>query len=396
MALPAVLLVDDRSDNLMALRATLEPLAVEIVEASSGQAALDAAQHREFALILLDLMMPGIDGLETAARIKAIPSSAHTPILFVTSVGDIPLHTYKAYQAGAVDFVKKPYDPGILRSKVAVFLELYNRGRKLQEQEEQRIREQAAREQAERQRAELETLAHDLKRALAIKDEFLSIASHELRTPLTPLILQLQTLESALREVGLQDERISRKIGIMNRQARRLTRLVEALLDVSRISRGVLKLALERFDLAELVNDSVALVQPEAERSGSIIGTSVTGPVEGVWDPVRIEQLLLNLLSNSLRYGAGRPIDVRLDATPVDVRLSIVDRGIGIAPQDLERIFHRFERASSTNYGGLGVGLYVARAVAEAHGGSIEVSSTLGEGTRFTVSLPREVRAPPA
>jgi signal transduction histidine kinase len=397
MSLPAILLVDDRPDNLMALTATLDSLPVEIVAVSSGQAALDAAEAREFALILLDLMMPGIDGVETATRIKAIPLSAHTPILFVTSVADIPAHSLKAYRAGAVDFVQKPYDPAILRSKVAVFIELYTRGRKLQEQEEQRIREHAAREQAEQQRADLEQLAADLQRALAAKDEFLSIASHELRTPLTPLILQLQTLEAALLEAGLEDDKISRKIAIMNRQARRLTRLVEALLDVSRISRGVLALSLEQFDLAELVSDNVALLQPEAVRSGSSIEVvEGAGPVVGVWDPVRIEQLLLNLLSNSLRYGAGRPISIALEATAQEVNLCIKDQGIGIAAQDLERIFHRFERASSTNYGGLGVGLYVARAVVEAHGGSIDVTSALGEGTRFMVRLPRQTAAPEA
>lgn len=393
-SLPAVLLVDDRPQNLVALRAVLDGFPAELVSAASGHEAIAAASQREFAVILLDLMMPDIDGLQTAARIRALPGSLHVPIIFLTAAGDRPEFVSQAYAAGAVDFLQKPFDPAALRAKVAVFVELFARGERLREEVEERARAEAARQESERQRAALQKLTCELQRALAIKDEFLSIASHELRTPLSPMLLQLETLGGAVRAAGCADERVARKIAILERQARRLTRLVDALLDVARFSKGVLALQLEPCDLGQLVTDTVALLTEESAGRKTTIELDIPESIPGVWDPVRVQQILFNLLANSLRYGMGRPIAMSVTANDDEVRITVTDQGMGIPQEHQERIFGRFERAASRNYGGLGLGLYLAKTIAETHGGSIEVASEVGQGARFTVRLPRVTEEP--
>ncbi|ATB47431.1 PAS domain-containing sensor histidine kinase [Corallococcus macrosporus] len=248
-------------------------------------------------------------------------------------------------------------------------------------------RDFTARYQAE-ERREMDRL----REALRIRDDFLSVASHELRTPLTPLQLKLTAMRRAVDSAQggtLSSERVGRDLDMAVRQVRKLVELVDDLLDVSRISVGQLKLERTPADLRELLREVIARYQPQATQAGSTVELDAPAPVQGEWDTRRVEQVLTNLLSNALKYGAGKPVHVRLREEGGQARLSVRDEGIGIAPEVLPHIFDRFMRAvSGRNYSGLGLGLYIAHQVVTAHGGGIEVHSELGRGSTFNVRLP--------
>lgn len=233
----------------------------------------------------------------------------------------------------------------------------------------------------------------ELRAAISTRDDFLSIASHELRTPLTALSLQLDGLQRTLERAAASDDRdkIARKVAMAVRQADRLASLIDGLLNVSRIKSGNFRLELEAFDLVGLVHEVVQRFDEEAERVGSSVSVQVPETALGRWDRSRIDQALTNLLSNALKYGAGRPIDVVLVNHGERVLMTVRDEGIGIAPEDRERVLGRFERAvSSSHYGGLGLGLYITNEIVRAHGGSIHIESKPGHGATFSVWLPRQ------
>jgi PAS domain S-box-containing protein len=243
--------------------------------------------------------------------------------------------------------------------------------------------------------AERERLVSALKRAVRVRDEFLEVASHELRTPITALTLQMDSLlrvlagEDALEK--LAPERIASRTRVVRAQLTRLSGLVENLLDVSRIEAGRLTLQLERVDLAAITSEVAARLQPRALEVGSAIDVSADHGVVGVWDRLRLDQVITNLIDNALRYGRGRPVAIRVAKDVATARLSVRDEGIGIAPEHHERVFERCERAApARSYGGLGLGLWISRNVVTAMGGRISVDSRPGEGSTFTVELPSQ------
>lgn len=233
--------------------------------------------------------------------------------------------------------------------------------------------------------------------AIRVRDEFLSIASHELKTPVTTLQLQIQSLrrrlDSGRMEAG--DPGLSKRLAISERQVERLTHLINNLLDISRITAGRIDLRIEDVDFAGVVREAVARLEESLGRAGCTLTLSVSDPQRGEWDKLRLEQIVTNLMSNAMKYGAGRPIEVSLSGTPSSVRLEVADSGIGIAPENQSRIFGRFERAvSERNYGGLGLGLWIVRQIVDALAGTVTVQSAVGEGARFVVELPRRKAQP--
>ncbi len=228
-------------------------------------------------------------------------------------------------------------------------------------------------------------LLGELQRAVRTRDDFLSIAGHELRTPLTALQINVQSLWKST-DVS---ERVRERLGATQRQVARLERLTNDLLDVSRITAHHLNLERESFDLAALAREVVARFADELERSGSILDLDAEDPVQGSWDKLRIEQVMSNLLSNAIKYGTGAPIALLVEMKNEFARIVVRDEGVGIEKKDQDRIFGRFERAVSSNhFGGFGLGLWITKQVIDAHGGTIDVRSELGEGSTFQVLLP--------
>jgi PAS domain S-box-containing protein len=242
-----------------------------------------------------------------------------------------------------------------------------------------------------------EALAEELRQALQTRDEFLSIASHELKTPITSLQLQLELLRrsAAQPEPGAElPAAVRKRAEAAMRPVARLHQLVGTLLDVSRIRAGRLDLQRERVDLAALVQDLVGRAQEDAATVGCRLHVEVDGPLEGHWDRMRLEQVITNLLSNAFKYGAHRPVEVRVSRQDGQACLTVRDHGIGIPPEDHERIFQRYERAvSERHYGGFGLGLWIVRQILESLQGDIHVHSQPGQGATFTVRLPLDTAA---
>lgn len=230
--------------------------------------------------------------------------------------------------------------------------------------------------------------------AVGIRDEFLSVAAHELKTPLTSLKLQLNLLARAIADTEGKKKLplpMETKLQAAHRQIARLNALNDSLLDVSRISTGRLSLELQPVDLSQLIKECVERLETEFARAGCAVRLDLQPEVTGRWDPLRLDQVVVNLLTNAAKYGSGQPIELRLRAAGGLVSFSVKDSGIGIAPEALTRIFRKFERAvPTTHYGGLGLGLYITQQIIEAMGGSITVESSPGVGSTFTVHLPQE------
>jgi signal transduction histidine kinase len=293
----------------------------------------------------------------------------------------------KRFSADIIRDVLRTHPLAILGNQVCPNLYYETPGMVLgQESTEQRVEWMV--QQLQRYR----TAERKLERAVQARDEFLSVASHELNTPLTSLKLQVQSLTRTLARgdtTVLTPEKVARTAERTDRQLRRLSRLVSDLLDVSRIHANKLKLMLEPVDLRELVADVVDRTSAEFTRAGVRLDIAPSPKIVGLWDRSRLEQVLINLLSNALKYGAGKPVRVEVKWDGERARLAVVDQGLGLREEDRARIFERFERAISANEAsGLGLGLYIAREVVQAHGGDISVESRLGEGSTFAVTLP--------
>jgi len=418
-----ILLVDDQPARLLTYRAILEPLGHNLVAVNSGLEALEALMKQDFAVVLLDVKMPGMDGFETAALIHDHPRFETTPIIFVTGVHVTEFDRLKGYKAGAIDYVYIPVVPEILRSKVAVLIELDRQRRALQsvnrqlaesnrrleeantalqsektrELEEINSRLQQANEELSRSNQSLETEVREriraetsLKDAVLKRDEFLAMLSHELRNPLSPL----RNASHMLMQGETSDPKIVWSRGVIERQLKHMIRLVDDLLDVSRIARGKIVLLSEPVKLAEVVAAAVETVQPLLEQKRQQLQIEATDPELAVrGDPVRLAQVVGNLLHNAAKYtGEGGQIVLMTRTRSGRAEIVVQDTGIGIASEAMPRIFELFtqiptERASTS--GGLGIGLALVRALVELHGGEIYANSAgVDQGSEFTVRLP--------
>ena len=366
--LPAanILLVDDLQENLVALEALIRQPDRRIFTARSGEEALSLMLEHSFALAILDVQMPSMNGFELAELMRGTERTRAIPIVFVSAAGRELNYAFRGYESGAVDFLYKPLEPHTVRSKVNVFVELY------------------------RQRQQLQIAQAQLQRAVQMRDDFLSTISHELRNPLNSVYLQAQVRRKMLSGPTPPDNAaMLRTVERDERQIRSMVRLLDDMLDVSRLRTGNLAIAPAPFDLAESARAMVEAMQEQARQKGVAITLEAPDslPLEG--DEFRIEQVINNLLTNALRYGQGKPVAVTVTAADGEARVSVRDQGMGIAPEDQERIFEQFERTDgAAQVAGLGLGLYIARQIAQAHGGQLRVHSRPGEGAEFVLSLP--------
>jgi signal transduction histidine kinase len=409
---PAVLIVDDIDANLVAMEATLAALDCEVVRATSGSAALKQLLRREFALMLLDVQMPGMDGCEVARYVRGHPATANLPIIFITAAHPNDEQAIRGYALGAVDFVFKPVNPVVLRSKVHVFLKLHDHHERLSEEIESHKRtavqlqrsSEALLDLNEKLEARVSERTMELTRSEAAlqeaarqKDAFLATLAHELRNPLSPLSTGLDLLLHTLGGAPTFEDKtqlVQKALGAMDRQLRHMVRLIDDLFDLSRISRGMLELKTEHTDIAEIVHRAVETGRPTFERRGQSLTVDATCSAVAEVDPTRVFQIISNLLNNASKYtqdGGAASVRLAIEGDRLAV-VRVVDSGMGLAPDQLERIFEMFVRVDHTAPGGLGIGLALARRLARAQGGTLTAMSTgIGEGSTFTLSLPLSV-----
>lgn len=389
---PKILVVNDDANSLFALTSLLgqwaEQESYEVLGARSGQEALRQVLMHDFAVILLDVNMPGMDGFETAEAIHARARSADIPIIFITAFLADELDRLKAYQRGAVDFLFTPVIPQILYAKISVFVALAMKNEELKKQARQlsqRTTELTASNQRLRREIEERQVAERQSHA---KDEFLAMLGHELRNPLSAI----SSAASLIGLPGVSNDGVQRAKKIIQRQSQHLGRIVDDLLDLSRAMSGKILLDRAPLDVAALVAGTLETFRATGRSSDyQLVQDLAPGWVEG--DATRLEQIASNLIDNALKYTpAGGRIEVRTWTENDDVVLCVRDDGVGIAADLLPHVFDVFVQGSSTldrSQGGLGIGLSLVRRLAELHGGEIEADSKgPGGGSTFTLRLP--------
>jgi signal transduction histidine kinase len=390
-----ILLVDDQPARLLSYESILCGLGQNLVTAHSGIEALQRLMADEYAVVLLDVNMPDMDGFETAAMIHEHPRFERTPIIFITGVHVSELDRLQGYKLGAVDYVSIPVVPEILRSKVAVLVELYCQRRELQRlnrslaEANTRLAQAHSTLQAENTR-ELEQLNATLREANRHKDEFLAMLAHELRNPLAPIHNAVQLM----RNTQLGQAQLLWAREVIERQVGHLTRLVDDLLDVSRITRGKITLSREPVELATVIARAIETVQPTLARQNHEFIVRVQN--ESVYldgDLTRLTQIVGNVLSNAIKYtDPGGRIELNARALDGSVEISVRDNGIGIDPTLLSSVFDLFAqgpRVEGRSQAGLGIGLALVKRLVELHGGEVTAHSEgVGRGSEFTVRLP--------
>ncbi|MFJ2457168.1 ATP-binding protein [Pseudomonas neuropathica] len=384
-----LLIVDDLPENLLALEALIKREDRTVYKALSADEALSLLLQHEFAMAILDVQMPGMNGFELAELMRGTEKTKNIPIIFVSAAGRELNYAFKGYESGAVDFLHKPLDIHAVKSKVNVFVDLYRQSKALKQQLE--ALEQARREQ-EALLQQLQNTQLELEQAVRMRDDFMSIVAHEVRTPLNGLILETQLRKMHLARdnaAAFTLDKMHAMVDRDERQIKSLIRLIEDMLDVSRIRTGKLSIRPSRFDLVQLVSNLLQNFAQQIEAAETEVSFTAPVPVEGHWDEFRIEQVVTNLLTNALRYGGRSPIQVRVYCEGDEARIEVQDRGIGISQENQKRIFQQFERVSAkTVVAGLGLGLFISEQIVAAHGGSIVVESEINEGALFRVCLP--------
>lgn len=383
-----LLIVDDLRENLQALGKIIEQDDREVYKAMSGDEALALLLVHDFALAIIDVMMPDMNGFELAELMRGTEKTRHIPIVFVSAGGKELNYAFKGYETGAVDFLHKPLDIAAVKSKVNVFVSLY--------QQRLRVKEQV--EALEKSQQELHATQLELERALKMRDDFMSLVAHELRTPLNTLHLEMQ-----LRRLRLQRDDFSnftkddfeKMVERDSRQIQSMIRLINDMVDVSRANTGNLSIRPGTVNLTQLIHRIVDDFAQQAQVRGCCLQLDSVENIVGNWDEFRVEQIIVNLVTNALRYGGGKPVNLSLVISGENVEVHVQDQGEGIPLNEQQRIFEKFERLGNNQVReGLGMGLYIARQLAQAHGGELTVSSSPGEGARFILRLPLTLVTP--
>jgi signal transduction histidine kinase len=366
------LLVDDLQENLLALEALLQRDGLTCLKARSGEEALELLLTHDVALALLDVQMPGMDGFELAEFMRGNERARHIPIIFVTAGAADKQRRFRGYEAGAVDFIQKPIEADILRSKANVFFDLHKQ-----------------RQQLELQRDELEAAAQALRRADRHKDSFLAVLAHELRNPVAALSGGLHLLGKDIAPERAQDIRTR-----MDRMLAHLTHLVDDLLDVSRVSQGKISLKKERIALGEVLQSAIEASQHNLDAEGHRFIIEI--PSDAIWldaDHTRLAQVVSNLLNNAAKYtppSGTVTLSARADGDMAEIKVS--DTGVGIPSEMQPRIFEIFAQVEdhlAKAQGGLGIGLALVKQLVALHGGTINVESAGQDaGSIFSVRIP--------
>lgn len=371
------LIVDDREENLVAFSQILRREALELVTAPSGRVALEQLLIHDFALAIIDVQMPEMDGVELAELMRGSERTEHVPIVLITAGTHEHSRLFRGYEAGAVDFLYKPIEPVVLRNKAETFFQLFRQKQLLARQVEL-LRETAA---------EREALTRRLQETLRLNEMFMAAVGHDLRNPLAAV-----TSGAKLIARRTDDAETHRLAETVRNSCARMQRMTSALFDLTRarLDGGipVERTQLDLRPLAERVFAEQRLASP-----GRTMTLHIDGSMDGEWDGTRLEQIFSNLLGNAVQHGtASDPIEVELVGdTAEEVRVAV--RSGGCIPADIvSGLFDPFRKRGKSRSDGLGLGLFIVQQIAQAHGGSVVVESGEGRSTTFLVRLPRRVR----
>ncbi|WP_235837883.1 hybrid sensor histidine kinase/response regulator [Chitinasiproducens palmae] len=365
-----LLIVDDVEQNIVALEALLQRPDVEILRASSGSEALELLLGNDVALSLIDVQMPDMDGFELAELMRGSPRTRHVPIIFLTATDRNAMRTFRGYEAGAVDFLYKPFDPHILRSKVDVFVQL------------------------QAQKLQLAQQLDAWQQIVRTNEIFTAVLGHDLRNPLAAVLASAELLS----HLAGDDKRLLTAAQRIHASGTRMARMIDQVLDVARVRSGQLTLAPTPTD-AQLLCRGI-ITEFEAVGGQAALRLTASGDTMLVADGDRLAQVLSNLVGNAIRHGdRNEPITVEIDGTHRHAVQIAVSNGGMVDPAIRDTLFRPFSGLSQNEVArgsdrGLGLGLYIAQELVNAHGGRIELYSSITEGTTFMITLPR--RPPPA
>ncbi|MFB8789621.1 MAG: response regulator [Potamolinea sp.] len=443
-------MVDDHPENLVALEAILESLGQNLVRASSGMEALRCLLKQDFAVILLDVQMPEMDGFETATLIRQRERTQHTPIIFITANYRSETHVSRGYSLGAVDYLFKPIEAEMLISKVAVFVSLFKKTEEVKRQAKQlelanvelenevksrkfaqdllskahdqldikvqertaelaRANESLKAEIAERVRTEeaLQQAKEAAEVASRAKSDFLSMVSHELRTPLTSVlgfakIIKKKLDSTIFPEIRTENQKIQkaiRQVGgnleIIVSEGERLTTLINDVLDLAKLESGKIEGKNETIFIPKIIEQAIAATSALfQEKKLELLKDIEQELPEIVGDPDRLVQVVINLISNAVKFTEQGSVTCRVRRTNNAIAVSVIDTGIGIAKTDQGKVFEQFKQIGNTltdKPKGTGLGLAICQEILEYHGGKIWVESELGKGSNFSFTLPISV-----
>jgi signal transduction histidine kinase len=401
---PKILIVDDQPRNLDVLEAMLGDTDCALVRATSAEEALLCLVRHEFAALVLDIKMPGMSGIELARLVKQRRRSQHVPILFLTAHSGDEADVLRGYGAGAVDYLSKPVNAVILRSKIGVFVDVFRKTRALADLNATLHREVAEREKAQQalqlanlelerrvqeRTAALRDARDEAERQSRLKDEFLATLSHELRTPMNVILGWLDTLTKGK---AIRDPRSA--LTVVQRNAEIQARLIDDLLDMNRLMAGNLQIELVSIDVGGTIRSAIQGLQPAADAKGVELDCVIEARGAGVLaDARRLQQVMWNLLHNAIKFTPkGGRVEVRVGQQNGHVTIVVQDNGHGIQREFLPHVFERFRQqdASTTRESpGLGLGLAIAKHLVELHGGRFGAfSEGEGAGAKFVVELP--------
>ncbi len=380
---PKILIVDDLVENLISLEAILDDFDIEIVRALSGVEALKLAMKEEFALVILDVQMPEMNGYETLEMMRQRKKTRLLPVIFVSAIHQSDLHIIKGIETGAVDFIPKPVIPDILRGKVRVFLDLYL----------QRVRLDHLLEEMEEANINLKIAKDRAEKATRVKSMFLANMSHEIRTPLNGVI----GISKVLQKSELNNEQ-NDLLNIITKSGENLLLIINDILDFSKIESGQIQLESISFQLEELVENVYQLMKFKAEEKKIDLNYTIDKDVPRILcgDPLRINQILINLVNNAIKFTHHGKVEIHIEL--IDnyehvprILFRVIDTGIGISEEGKQLLFkefHQTESSMSRRYGGTGLGLAISKNLVNLMNGEINVESEEGKGSEFSFRLP--------
>ena len=400
----SILIVDDNPNNLEVLAHILTEVGYQVSVAIDGETAIEQVEYHQPELILLDIMMPGIDGFETCRRLKANPLTREIPIIFLTALSDSN-NKVNGLSIGAVDYISKPFQSEEVLARIRIHLKLYSLTKKLEQQK------QLLEEKVELRTVELLAAKESAEAANIAKSQFLANMSHELRTPLNAIIGYSEMLQEEAED--LDQKELIADLKRIHGAGTHLLGLINDILDLSKIESGKVELYLETVDISLLIREIIIMIRPLVEKNANVLVVNCADNLGYMkTDLTKVRQSLFNLLSNACKFTKRGKIIINVEK---DYRKSgmtngeeqklvipyilfkVTDTGVGIAPERMEKLFQPFTQADASTtreYGGTGLGLAITKKLSRIMGGDTFVESEVGKGSTFTIILPAEVILP--